>query len=203
LRRSSSGDSCEIAIRGFEFSPDYGWGSWRGSEDSLYEYDLYLAYSPPQISHGIDETYSLGVLAYEMLTGFLPFACNIPEVISLLRANASPPSVSALSEAPRWLSQLIDACMAKKQKHRPTLCQVVESLRRQQPPPPPNKQGEQQWLDGRLYKRFATEWLKHYSKVMSDRVKDYKKRNGDSDTDRISRVSQFGAAIRFRQKYLR
>jgi len=76
------------------------------------------------------DVYSLGVMAYELFLGQLPFdAETSAEVMTMqLRALPTPPK-EMWPEIPPALEELLLAMLAKQQAHRPALVEVAERLR--------------------------------------------------------------------------
>lgn len=94
-----------------------------------------LEYSAPEFLVGEEPTsasdlYSLGVLAYHILTGRGPYeaATVTAQVHAHLREPASRLSARGLA-APGGLQELLDACLAKKPADRPLASEVASSLR--------------------------------------------------------------------------
>jgi len=88
------------------------------------------SYMSPEQARGKDidtrtDIYSLGVLAYKMLTGKLPFAADNPMDMILAHLQTAPPDPSKLAPAtPARLSRLVVQMMAKNADERPTLVEV-------------------------------------------------------------------------------
>jgi serine/threonine-protein kinase len=80
-------------------------------------------------AHLVD-IYSLGVTAYQMLTGRLPYDAASPADIMHLHVNAPVPRVSALREIPALLDELVCEMMSKAPQDRPaSIEQVAQTLR--------------------------------------------------------------------------
>ena len=92
------------------------------------------AYMSPEqaLGRGIDtrsDNYALGVVAYEMLTGRLPFVDDTPMalLVAHMQQQPTPPAVVAPGLPPE-LDQLVMGLLAKDPAHRPTLTQVMGVL---------------------------------------------------------------------------
>jgi serine/threonine-protein kinase len=72
------------------------------------------------------DLYAAGVVAFEMLTGKLPFDANAPIDYVLKHLEAQPPLPSSLSPAiPRALDALVLRLLEKDPKNRPSSCEAV------------------------------------------------------------------------------
>jgi serine/threonine-protein kinase len=69
-----------------------------------------------QAASAASDVYSLGVLAYEVLVGRLPYAADSPEELFMLHRDAPPPSLGA--GFPRDLDRVIECALAKSPEHR-------------------------------------------------------------------------------------
>jgi serine/threonine-protein kinase len=93
-----------------------------------------LEYSAPEFLVGEEPTiasdlYSLGVLAYHILTGEGPHEAST--VTGQVQAHLREPPVRLSSrglERPGGLQELLDACLAKKPAHRPSASEVARLL---------------------------------------------------------------------------
>jgi hypothetical protein len=71
------------------------------------------------------DVYALGVLAYKMLTGAMPFTADNAMDLIVMHLKAPPPSPSKLArETPPELSKLVVRMMAKEPDERPALAEV-------------------------------------------------------------------------------
>lgn len=69
---------------------------------------------------GQSDIYSLGIVAYELLTGHGPFDDAEIKDMASAHIRKPPPELSALApRVPQWLSDLVKQCLAKKPEHRP------------------------------------------------------------------------------------
>jgi serine/threonine protein kinase len=95
------------------------------------------AYMSPEQARSSDlvdhrtDVYSLGVLAYELLTGAAPFQKQ-SSIDTLLahQEDPVPPLLDAVPTLPVELAQLIEAMLAKEPDDRPTLAAVAAVLKR-------------------------------------------------------------------------
>src|SRR5207248_2344218 len=85
--------------------------------------------------HKVDgraDLYALGVLAYQMLSGRLPFRAETPSVMIFQHAYEKPPSLrEAVPGVPGPLADIVDRLMAKDPAARHQSCEeVLADLRR-------------------------------------------------------------------------
>ncbi len=75
------------------------------------------------------DVYSLGVIAYELFLGKLPFEAETSAEVMALHLRATPPPASSLwPDIPPTLEQLLDRMLAKSPEHRPTMLDVFHLL---------------------------------------------------------------------------
>ncbi len=91
--------------------------------------------APEQILGGrVDartDVYATGVLAFQLLTGRLPFEAETAIELEELHVHAPPPRVSELAAVPRAVDEVILRAMAKHPDDRPgSVGALVEALRR-------------------------------------------------------------------------
>jgi serine/threonine protein kinase len=80
------------------------------------------------------DIYGWGLVAFEVLTGQRPFVGPTPEVVGALRLRQPPRSLTAVDpEADPRLADLINRCLAREPRHRPTAATVVRKLGRLRP----------------------------------------------------------------------
>ena len=96
-----------------------------------------IAYMSPELWKGNEEgaptmsvdLYALGVMAYELVTGILPFDGDVPAELMWKHLEALPtPPRDLVPAIPRWLNQIILKLLEKKLYDRPPNAEVVKNL---------------------------------------------------------------------------
>jgi serine/threonine-protein kinase len=84
----------------------------------------------PTLDHRAD-IYSVGCVAYEMLTGHPPFRGKTPQAVMIAHAKETPePVAKRRPDAPPALAKLVMACLEKTPDRRPRRAQeIVNALR--------------------------------------------------------------------------
>lgn len=89
----------------------------------------------------LTDLYALGVIAFEMLTGQLPFIAESALMVLSMHIRDPVPSIRALApEVPKRIAELVESCMAKEPSNRPrsartlatqlvTACRMAERTR--------------------------------------------------------------------------
>lgn len=99
---------------------------------SLSQDTLHLAYMSPQQLDGekpakSDDVYGLGVFAFELLTGKLPFTGT--DIVPAIRTTVAPKVSEALgAQIPHAWENMIAACLSKKPEFRPVSCSTAAAL---------------------------------------------------------------------------
>jgi len=92
------------------------------------------AYASPEQLRGDPVTdrsdvYSLGVLAFEILTGHLPFQAKTPLELTTAHLEAPPPHLAAARpDLDPELAALVQRCLNKRPEQRPYAKEIVEAL---------------------------------------------------------------------------
>ncbi len=75
------------------------------------------------------DVYSLGIVAYELLTGDLPFSANSPMGWAAAHLRDTPtPTAECRPEISPALAQIVDSCLAKSPEERPTSDEIARGL---------------------------------------------------------------------------
>jgi len=76
------------------------------------------------------DLYAFGILAFQMLTGQLPFTANSPAEYLVRHLERTPPApIELMPDIPPELSELVVSLLAKDPKDRPAMAQVRAVLR--------------------------------------------------------------------------
>jgi serine/threonine-protein kinase len=99
---------------------------------------------------GRGDVYALGIVAYELYAGRVPFDGDNPLEVMQQQCNAAPEPLRKLApEAPRAIAQLIMRMLEKDPAARPTIAQVATDLndmRHSVAPTPQRKRRWRRWL---------------------------------------------------------
>jgi eukaryotic-like serine/threonine-protein kinase len=87
------------------------------------------AAADPATDHRAD-LYSFGIMAYEMLTGHVPFKSKTPQALLAAQLTATPPPIpAARTDVPIALARLVMACLEKERDKRPQSArEIAEQL---------------------------------------------------------------------------
>ena len=80
---------------------------------------------------GPSDIYSVGIMAFQMLSGELPFKPNKDDPVALLmmHVNDAPPKLrSVVPELPKKIEAMVMACLEKKPAKRPTATQLADQI---------------------------------------------------------------------------
>lgn len=107
-----------------------------GSDDSRAVAGSLEYMSPEQLSIGTcdarSDVYSLGLIAFELLSGHQPFDVSDPKESLRRRLNQDAPTVSAIAPSvPSWLDRLIASMLSRSVELRPqSMGEVIHVIRR-------------------------------------------------------------------------
>jgi TolB-like protein/Tfp pilus assembly protein PilF len=86
------------------------------------------AAADPATDHRAD-IYSFGIMAYEMLTGHVPFKSKTPQALLAAQLTATPPPMTASrNDVPLALAQLVMQCLEKERDKRPQTARELAEL---------------------------------------------------------------------------
>ncbi len=109
-------------------------GKYRTLAGSVLGTPVYMSPEQARASDAVDsrtDVYSLGVMSFELLAGFVPFKKGSSIDTLLAHQDEPVPSLAAHCPAlPEELCQLIEAMLAKEAEGRPTLAAVRAVLKR-------------------------------------------------------------------------
>jgi serine/threonine-protein kinase len=75
---------------------------------------------------GRADIYSFGIMAYEMLTGQVPFKSKTPQALLAAQLTATPAPIPALrTDVPAALARLVMLCLEKEREKRPQSAQQI------------------------------------------------------------------------------
>jgi serine/threonine-protein kinase len=95
-----------------------------------------LLYMSPEQLRGAavdqrSDLWSLGVLAYELVTGISPFRADSNAMTAMLILSEEPPALASVPRVPSWLAELIAQLLHKAPAERPhTASEVLSRLQR-------------------------------------------------------------------------
>lgn len=115
----------ELVVRGFNFAPDSGWGR---CGDDRWTCVKHASYSQYDDFAGEGESYSLGVIAFELFTGVLPFYSDDEAALKFMHRSIAAPRLHELCEVPAWLSSLVASCLSKNSLERPSIDALARCL---------------------------------------------------------------------------
>ena len=75
---------------------------------------------------GRADIYSFGIMAYEMLTGQVPFRSKTPQALLAAQLTATPAPIPAVrTDVPAALAHLVMQCLEKEREKRPQMAQEI------------------------------------------------------------------------------
>ncbi|MGI5214548.1 serine/threonine-protein kinase [Plantactinospora sp. CA-290183] len=120
---------------------DFGIATHVGAPDEDEDGETFgtPAYVAPERLDGLPaqpatDTYSLGVLLYETLTGRVPFPADTWDDLTRALRAGTVPTLTGVPDVPPAVAEICLRCLARDPAERPTAAQVAESLRGQRPP---------------------------------------------------------------------
>ena len=86
------------------------------------------AAADPATDHRAD-LYSFGIMAYEILTGRVPFTSKTPQALLAAQLTATPPPMGGLrADVPAALARLVMQCLEKEREKRPQSAREIAEL---------------------------------------------------------------------------
>jgi serine/threonine protein kinase len=86
------------------------------------------AWTGQNVTH-LTDIYALGIMAFEMLTGGLPFNADSPAALMFKHLKEEPPDIEYFNkETPKWLNNLVLSMLAKDQSKRPQNAEQVIAI---------------------------------------------------------------------------
>lgn len=82
--------------------------------------------NPAQSDSAPADVYAIGVILYECLAGRPPFIAQWPDAIAQMHRQTPPPPIPATTDS---LWRIVDACLQKDPRYRPTAAQLAAALR--------------------------------------------------------------------------
>ncbi len=82
--------------------------------------------NPAQSDSAPADVYAVGVILYECLAGRPPFIAQWPDVVAQMHRQTPPAPIAGITDA---LWRIVDACLQKDPRYRPTAAQLAVALR--------------------------------------------------------------------------